>query len=122
MSPFAKSSNHAQDSINGAMEDWNVTRLSTLVTSSQEQTEETEVFKTILRYLGYLLLKFVSVISCSSLSSPVRPRQDQPMNAIRQFHFMEVEQESDGYVKQLHVAEQLRFVNRQHFLHGLSLD
>ena len=47
------------------MEDWNVTRLSTLVTSSQEQTEETEVFKKILRYLGYLLLKFVSVITGS---------------------------------------------------------
>jgi hypothetical protein len=97
------------------MEDWNVGRLSPLDTSSQEQTEETEFSPKTFHPL-------LSPLSPDQISSPVRPRQDQPMNAIRQFHFMEVEQESDGYVKQLHVAEQLRFVNRQHFLHGLSLD
>ncbi len=92
MSPFAMSSNHAQDSVNGAIKDWNVTRLSTLVTSSQEQTEET----------GFPPKKFhplLSPLAPVKMSSPVRPRQDQPMNAVCQFHFMEVEQGSDGYIK-----------------------
>ena len=39
-------------------------------------------------------------------------RQHHAMNAILQAKLMKVDEQADGCIQQLHVAEQLRFVNR----------
>lgn len=44
------------------------------------------------------------------------------MNAVGEFHFMEVDEESKGYIHQFHVAEQLRLVDRKHILQGFGLN
>ena len=55
----------------------------------------------------------------SRLISPV---QDHPVNAIHQLHLVEIDQQSQRYIHQLHVTEKLRLVDRQHFLDRLQLD
>ena len=44
------------------------------------------------------------------------------MNAIGEFHFMEVDEEPERHIHEFHVAEQLCFVNRQHILQGFGLN
>ena|SRR5438477_10329847 len=60
-----------------------------------------------LRFLRFLLWDYSGFIS---------PRQDEPVDAIHQLQFMEVDQEAYGDVQQFHVAEQLGLVNRQDLL------
>ena len=43
------------------------------------------------------------------------------MNAVHQFHFMEVDEETNRHVEQFHVTEQLRLVNGNNFLNGFQL-
>ena len=43
--------------------------------------------------------------------SQVRAGKDHANNAIGEFHFVEIDDESHGYIQQFHVAQQLRLVN-----------
>jgi hypothetical protein len=39
--------------------------------------------------------------------------QDQPADALGDLHFMEIDEQAEWNVEQFHVAEELRFVERQ---------
>jgi len=60
---------------------------------------------------------FAPVKSC--LSS-VGSGEDQAVNAVTQFHLMEIDEQPKRDIQQFHVTQELRLVDRQHLLHGLA--
>ena len=62
-----------------------------------------------------------SVSSVYSVSSVhVGARQDQPRYAVGEFRYVEVDDQAQRNVKQFHVAQQLRLVNRHDVLNGFD--
>ncbi|HEY5707747.1 MAG TPA: hypothetical protein VIS96_19465 [Terrimicrobiaceae bacterium] len=60
---------------------------------------------------------------CSKWSfvlSTVGAGKNHSVNAISQFNFVEVDQQTKRHIEQFHVAKQLRLMDRQNFLHGLK--
>ena len=52
---------------------------------------------------------------------PIRPREKQTRNTVGESDFVEVDQESQWDLQQLHVADELRLMNRRDFPHSLQL-
>jgi hypothetical protein len=73
----------------------------------QEVTEETEKFSP--------LAQFAPV---ESSGSSVRVRKDKAMHTVGQFHLMEVDEQPNRDIQQLHIAQELGLVDGQNFLHG----
>src|SRR5438128_1117142 len=77
----------------------------------QEATEETEK-------QFYVDLRFLPLNLVFSL---VRSRQNQALDTVGYFHFVEINEQPDRNAEQLHVAQQLRLVNRENLLHSFGL-
>ena len=65
-----------------------------------------------------LYTRFALVESC--LSS-VGSREDQAVNAVRQFYLMEIDEQPKGDIQPFHVAQELCSVDGQDLLNGLCL-
>ena len=59
------------------------------------------------------------VAFCSTF---VRAAQDEPRDAIDKLHFMEIDQQAEGNIQQLHVAQQLCLVDWQDGFDCLEFD
>lgn len=81
-------------------------------TDLTEGNEGNEVGQS-LRYLRFLLWKSGSVVGT---------RQDHPVNAVDQLELVGTGEQANGHVQELHVAEQLRLVNRENLLHRLQFE
>ena len=62
----------------------------------------------------------VSVYFVDSLQ--VGARKDQPRYTVGQFQSVEIDDQSKWNIKQLHVAEQLSLVDRQHLFNSFYFD
>jgi hypothetical protein len=58
---------------------------------------------------GLLKARIFATVAAALLS--ICSRQNQPVDAIRHFHLMEIDQQTHWHVKKLHVAQELRLVN-----------
>ena len=58
--------------------------------------------------------------SVQKFLSTVGAGKNHPVNAVSQFDFVEVDQQTKRHIEQFHVAKQLCLMNRQNFLHGLK--
>lgn len=76
-------------------------------TVSQEGTEETERLR-----IG--AVGGAALVICAG--------QDESVHSIDELERMEIDQQPHGHIKQLHVAQELGFVNRKDGLHGFDLD
>ena len=88
--------------------------------------------------IGSKIISVSSVPSCSekfslysaidrgvadvALAGQIRSGKHQPRNTIGQFFNIEVDQQSDRHIHQLHVTQQLRLVNGMNFLDGLCFN
>jgi hypothetical protein len=61
----------------------------------------------------------VSSVWFRSISSLVRSGKNQPADSVGEFHLVEVDEQPDRNVEQLHVAQELSLVDRQDFLYSL---
>src|SRR5205823_13326146 len=77
----------------------------------QELTEETEVL--------LFPISVNSVCSCRVLFFICDSGEDQAVNPVGQFHFMEIDEQPKRDIQQFHVAQELRFVDGQNLLYGL---
>jgi len=65
---------------------------------------------------------FVSFVGFGGfLSSSVGTRQNHPTQPITEFQLIEIDQQADRDIEELHVAEQLRLVDGKDFLDGFQL-
>lgn len=60
--------------------------------------------------MGGMYVGILRLLLCSSLA--VGPGQDHAHDTIAQLHFMEVDDQPKWDIQELHVAEDLRFVDR----------
>jgi len=67
----------------------------------------------LLRYLRFLLLMLSGL--------PVGAGQNHAGDPLDEFHFVEVDDKPERDVEEFHVAQELRFVDWQDFLHAFEL-
>src|SRR6266511_1765621 len=74
-----------------------------------EETERTE-------FLGFVSVSFAPVEFIGWL------RKNQSAYAISDLHLVEIDQQPERHIKQLHVAQELGLMDRKNFFHGFCLN
>ena len=75
----------------------------------QEETERTEI-------LNFLLL----CASCRVAQLSIGAGQNQPADPVTNSSLVEIDEQSNRNIQQLHIAQELGLVDRQDFLHGFG--
>src|SRR5262249_40585493 len=70
----------------------------------------------------YLYFLCLLLLNLSLLFSRVCSRKNQPANAIRDFHFVKIDEQAEEHIQKFHVAQELRFVNGQDFLNRFGFN